>query len=229
VTTKRDGSNMARRWGTGSPCSVQACPNTDYARGLCVGHYTRDLNGNLDPERPLTRSMRRKCEAEGCDEPHAGRGLCKAHYRQTFIRPVHPCMVEGCAKKSRSATYPCSMHETRMRKHGTFDAPPLAQAPLGERFWRYVEKGLDDECWPWTGSTTNKRDGRSASDRDEAPLYAHRVSYEINVGPIPDGLVVMHSCDNPPCVNPAHLSAATQIENMRDMAAKGRAGRKRIA
>jgi hypothetical protein len=54
------------------------------------------------------------------------------------------------------------------------------------------------------------------------------VAYELAVGPIPAGCVVMHSCDNPPCCNPAHLLAAPQKDNLADMRAKGRAGDCRV-
>ncbi|MFB9187253.1 HNH endonuclease signature motif containing protein [Dactylosporangium sucinum] len=54
-------------------------------------------------------------------------------------------------------------------------------------------------------------------------LLAHRVAWEVANGqPIPDGLQVLHSCDNPPCCNPAHLSIGTQAENMQQMVARGR-------
>lgn len=94
--------------------------------------------------------------------------------------------------------------------------------PLLDRFWERVDR--TDGCWMWTGPTTKAGYGiiRSAGGRNGTTLYVHRLSYEIHHGPIDDGLVVMHACDNPRCVNPSHLSIGTHGENHADMISKAR-------
>lgn len=95
---------------------------------------------------------------------------------------------------------------------------------MEERFWKRVEK--TDGCWLWTGSKAGGRDGRYGTIRETGPsrksAYTHRYSYELHHGPIPDGHVVMHTCDVPACVNPDHLLLGTQGDNVKDMDAKGR-------
>jgi hypothetical protein len=76
-------------------------------------------------------------------------------------------------------------------------------------------------CWEWTGST-NERGYGQLMTRSRIPAKAHRLSYEFFVGEIPEGLCVMHACDNRKCVNPGHLSVGTQADNLRDMREKGR-------
>lgn len=89
---------------------------------------------------------------------------------------------------------------------------------LEEKFWPKVEK--TKTCWLWIASTRGK--GYGAFGADGKNQYAHRASWEIHYGPIPDGLWVLHHCDTPACVNPQHLFLGTNADNMQDCVAKGR-------
>jgi hypothetical protein len=96
------------------------------------------------------------------------------------------------------------------------------RTPLAQRFARFVQKADDPSgCWLWTGSMCNHY-GQIGNGADARPLLAHRASWLITHGPIPDGLYVLHRCDNGRCVNPAHLFLGTQRQNIHDMIAKGR-------
>ena len=96
--------------------------------------------------------------------------------------------------------------------------------PLEERFWEKVDKAGPDDCWLWNAGRTVFGYGAIGSKGRGKILLAHRVSWELANGPIPDGLHCLHRCDNPPCVNPAHIFLGTQTDNNADMRAKGRAG-----
>jgi hypothetical protein len=87
-----------------------------------------------------------------------------------------------------------------------------------ERFLKYVDKSGD--CWIWTGTKVGNGYGHFRGRN--GLILSHRFSYEQYIGPIPEGMNVLHSCDNPVCVNPQHLFLGTHTENMRDMWGKGR-------
>ena len=106
----------------------------------------------------------------------------------------------------------------RTGQHQRHEVPPSPLRALDERFWAKVEKG--DGCWLWTGATSRR--GYGSITIDGRSVATHRVSYEAYHGPIPDGLHVLHSCDTPGCVNPAHLRVGTRLDNMRDRAERGR-------
>jgi len=89
-----------------------------------------------------------------------------------------------------------------------------------ERFWSKVEIRAPGECWPWQG--TMRSDGYGRFWMQGRYQRAHRVAWELANGPIPDGLIVCHACDNPPCCNAEHLWVGTDADNIADRKRKGR-------
>ncbi len=98
---------------------------------------------------------------------------------------------------------------------------------LRERFEAKVDRSNGpDRCWWWTASITGGGYGQIGRGRlGDGNALSHRVAYELDVGPIPDGMQVLHRCDNKLCCNPAHLFLGTQLDNIHDMDAKGRDNR----
>lgn len=91
---------------------------------------------------------------------------------------------------------------------------PVKPKPTVERFWPKVDIAPDDSCWEWLGAKNTNGYGKIW----DPPRFiaAHRFSYELANGPIPTGLLLRHTCDNPRCVNPAHLITGTTQQNIQD-------------
>lgn len=115
------------------------------------------------------------------------------------------CSVAGC-DTPRYRRDLCNRHNLALRKYGD----PLGKAqPASERFWTRVEK--TPTCWNWTGRLSPK--GYAHIDHNGGKIMAHRLSYQLCVGPIPEGKMIDHRCHNRACVNPAHLRVVTAKQN----------------
>ena len=92
----------------------------------------------------------------------------------------------------------------------------MRRTPIAERLWSRVEIRGENDCWEWSGSTSDGGYGVIGSGgRGGATLRAHRVAYELAVAPIPEGFHIDHLCRNRRCCNPRHLEPVTQAENNR--------------
>lgn len=178
------------------------------------------------------------CSIEECANPARYRGWCNAHYVRwqrhgdplgSNRRPPQvgvPCRIEGCTRTAVTQRL-CSMHYYRLRKWGDLGSPnPTISGSLEERFWRKVRQ--TPTCWLWTGATSGSLPYGVIYLSRGHYVMAHRVSHELFIGPIPEGLEIDHvchsrdlscpggsSCPHRLCVNPDHLEAVTHLENMR--------------
>jgi hypothetical protein len=132
------------------------------------------------------------------------------------------CSVDNCTNKYYAKGY-CEKHYQRVQKYGSSDAGIKNHASPEVRFFRFIDKKSDTECWNWTGHKIGNYGSFSIGAKSLGSVLAHRFSWSMhNNKEIPSGMVIMHSCDNPLCVNPNHLSVGTHMENTHDMLKKGR-------
>lgn len=180
------------------PCAVEGCQNPMAVRGWCNIHYTR-WKRHGDPTFTLTpgRGKPLFCSIEGCDKPYEARGWCQMHY-------------------------------ARWKKYGT-PLPTdnfIPRTPNGDPLeWleTMLSTGDPEECWLWPFGTAR---GHGKIHFNGWSQMVHRVAYVKTYGPIPESLVLDHTCHNRDatclggdyclhrrCINPAHLEAVTNKVN----------------
>lgn len=187
----------------------------------------------------------KKCAVLHCEKASAHKGMCRYHRTRWrmgkigWADGVEPrpnsefsiCKDDECKDRADTAGY-CYKHYAFYRRRGRganrLRAPASLSIPdrLDWIGWTVTSSG----CWEWSGPRNDA--GYGTFRHQGRSLRAHRANWERWNGPIPEGLHLMHSCDNPPCVNPSHLSPGTRSENSRDSHVKNRAithGKKKLS
>lgn len=213
-----------------SACEIEGCERALYSKRYCKPHhYEHVRGGDTNPRRPAKLPDGAVCSEPDCALPVKAKGLCKKHYlrlcrngdtnlRRKTIPAGGPCAIAGCEKPARGAGY-CTAHYQRLRRHGD----PLGSGKTKAAADRFAEKfriNAETGCWEWIAERNRK--GYGMFWHKDSMTGAHRASYELHVGEIPDALHVLHRCDNPPCVNPEHLFLGTNQDNVDDRQRKGR-------
>jgi hypothetical protein len=173
------------------------------ANGCAVADMTASAPCRSDgsgPERPAEEGVT-ACEVDGGPGTYRTDALI-AQERTVRIPPPIPPRAQHCT-------------------HNAFYAQLASEVGGAERFWSKVDRRGPDECWPWLSSAASKGYGRFRVGR--LNVHSNRAAWALANGRDPGGLIVRHSCDNPPCCNPRHLLLGTHADNTQDKVERGRA------
>jgi len=130
------------------------------------------------------------------------------------------CAFDGCERPQIARDF-CTKHYRRWQVHGDPSVCTTSQnIPTPDRFWMKVQKG--PSCWQWTAALSDTGYGSFYDSNRRKQCNAHRFSYELTIGPIPEGMDLDHACSNRSCVNPSHLRPVTRKQNMEHRTGVGR-------
>jgi len=167
------------------------------------------------------------CSVEGCESKHYCKGYCRPHYRRWCLygdplvtqkpgRPRRYCAVDGCEEPRRTQGL-CDKHRKRLERYGDPSATKRIIGDIEARWWSYVDRRGDDECWPWTGTISDS--GYGIFGAEGKTVGAHVWGYQRFVRHIPRGMQLDHvkanGCTMRNCVNYLqHLEPVTKRENV---------------
>lgn len=134
------------------------------------------------------------------------------------------CVLDDCTRGGKLRRGLCGAHYQNLKKQdrlGEFAAKLIHPgATLDERLRHHGWTVMPSGCWEWKAYRNPKGYGMLAAGGGNNPMLANRAAYRAWIGELEDGQVVCHTCDNPPCINPAHLFPGTRVENNDDMRKK---------
>lgn len=136
-----------------------------------------------------------------------------------ILNTLHRLIVEACLGSGHGQCRSLPAAESKTRRNGRMGRKGPIPRSVKERFESKYIAVTETGCWIWIAGTNKHGYGRIQNGGSK---LAHRVSWEIHCGPVPEGFSVLHHCDTPPCVNPHHLFLGKDLDNVRDCMKKGR-------